>query len=269
MDVLELLITVRDFLYGINSLVVLSFVFLIGMYVFWRGCVESRKNRSSVFDMFLVSGFLSAVAGRIAYIILEWESFSSYIWYWLPYEKYGDSVFFFRLLPWRFLGIWDGGLVIFSMFVSILIFMTIYAVVIKRWRWKHLFFPVYFSATTMLGLSFAITGVLGQFTDWVYKGVILLFLMGIFFVLYKFIYSVVRDPLKEKYLFGYLGTAIVWLSSIYICYIYLIDDLSLFEDISVVVFAAWSIISGIAFLLDLKKANVTIETVSTIRSVQV
>lgn len=266
---LELFLNVRSFLSTINPLFVLSFVFLVGMYVFWRGCVESRKNRSSVFDMFIISGLLSSIIGRVIYIILEWDSFSSYIWYWIPYEKYGDSIFLFRLLPWRFLSIWDGGLVIFSMFLSILIFMTGYAAVVKKWRWKHMYFPVYFSATTMLGLSFAITGVLGEFNDWIYKGVILLFLMAIFFVLYKFIYSVVKDPLKEKYLFGYLGTGIVWISSIYICYIYLVDDLTLLEDIGVIVFAIWSLVSGIAFLADLKKANVTIKSVSSIRSVSV
>jgi hypothetical protein len=121
----------------------------------------------------------------------------------------------------------------------------------------------------MLGISFVITGISGGFTDWIYKGIILLFLMSIFFVLYKFIYSVVKDPLKEKYLFGYLGVAIVWLSTIYISYIYLVDDLTFIEDIAVILFALWSLISGIIFLFDLKKANVTIESVSSIRSVSI
>lgn len=266
---LDWLISIRDFLSGMNPLVFLTLIYILGLYVFWRGSAESRKNRSSVFDMFLVSGFLSGVVGRMAYIVLEWESFASYIWYWLPYEKYGDSVFLFRLLPWRFFGVWDGGLIILAMFVSILIFMTIYSFVIKKWRWKHMFFPVYFSATTMLGLSFVVNGVVEDFAEWIYKGVILLFFMGIFFVLYKFIYSIIKNPLKEKYLFGYLGLLIVWLSSIYICYIYLVDDLTLFEDIGVGIFVLWSISFGIIFLLDLRKADVSIETRSSIRSVQV
>ena len=268
MNISEWIINIRDILSSINPLVFLIIIYIFGLYVFWRGCAESRKNRSSVFDMFIISGFLSGVVGRISYIILEWDSFTSYIWYWLPYEKYGDSVFLFRLLPWRFFGIWDGGLLIFSMFVSILIFMTIYALVIKKWRWKHMFFPVYFSATTMLGLSFIVTGFLGDITEWIYKGVILMFFVGIFFVLYKFIYSVIKDPLREKYLFGYIGLVMVWLSSIYICYMYLVDNLTLFEDIGVGVFALWSLSLGILFLLDLRKADVTIETRSSIRSVR-
>ena len=263
------LINIGNFLSGINPIIVLTVIFVFGLYVFWRGSAESRKNRSSVFDMFIISGLLSTIVGRIVYIVLEWQSFISFIWYWLPYEKYGDQIYLFRLLPWRFLSIWDGGLVIFSMFLSILIFMTLYTLVIKRWRWKHMFFPIYFSATTMLGASFVVTGLLGNFTDWIYKGVILLCIIGVFFVIYKFIYAVVSNPLKEKYLFGNIGLAIVWISSVYISYIYLIDELTLLEDIGVIIFLLWSFVMGILFILDLRKANVTIQTRSSIRSVSI
>jgi len=267
--VFDWLINIRNILVGINPLVVLTVIFVFGLYVFWRGSRESRKNRSSVFDMFIISGILSTIVGRVVYIILEWQRFSSFIWYWIPYEKYGDQIYLFRLLPWRFFSIWDGGLVIFSMFLSILLFMTFYSLVIKRWRWKHMFFPIYFSATTMLGASFVVTGILGNFTDWIYEGVILLCIIGVFFVIYKFIYAVVSSPLREKYLFGNIGLAIVWMSSIYISYIYLIDELTLLEDIGVLIFILWSFVMGLVFILDLRKANVTIQTRSSIRSVSI
>ncbi len=263
------LIDIKDFFLGINPLILLCLIFLFGMYVFWRGSIESRKNSSSIFDMFIISGFLSAIIGRLTYIILEWESFSSYIWYWIPYEKYGDEIFLFRLLPWRFFSVWDGGLVILTTFVSILLFLTFYSFIVKKWKWKHMFFPIYFSATTMLGLSFVITGLLDGFKEWIYKGVILLFIVGLFFILYKSIYSIIKEPLREKYLFGYLGVCIVWLSSLYICYIYLTDRLSLLEDITVGVFAFWSLCMGIVFLFDLRKAKVTVRTGSSIRPVQI
>lgn len=259
----------RVFLAGIDPLIVLSFVFLIGLYIFWRGSLESRKNRSSVFDMFLISGLLSTIVGRVYYIIIEWSSFSSFIWYWLPYEKYGEKIYLFRLLPWRFLSIWDGGLVILSMFVSILLFMTFYSLVIKKWKWKHMFFPIYFSATTMLGLSFVMTGVVGDFNEWIVKGGILLLFLVVFFVIFKFLYKVIKDPLKEKYMIGYVGLLIVWVSSVYITYIYLNDDLSIYEDIATFLFAVWSVVMGIFFLMDLRRPNVRIETRSTIRSVTV
>jgi len=267
--VLEWISKIGNMLTGLHPLVILAVIFFFGMYVFWRGCAQSRKNRSSVFDMYIISGFFSALVGRLVYIIVEWESFSSFIWYWIPYEKYGDKIFLFRLLPWRFMAIWDGGLVILNMFVSLLLFMTFYSVVIKKWRWKHMFFPVYFSATAMLGLSFMITGLLEGVNEWVYKGIILVVLLGIFFVTYKFIYRVVSDPLKEKYTLGYVGLGIVWVSSIYIAYIHLVDRLSLLENLTVVVFLLWSLLFGIFFILDLRKARVSIETRSSIRSVQI
>jgi len=167
------------------------------------------------------------------------------------------------------MAIWDGGLVILSMFVSLLFFMTFYSVVVKKWRWKHMFFPVYFSATAMLGSSFIITGLLGGVNEWVYKGVVLVVLLGLFFVTFKFIYRIVSDPVKEKYILGYIGLGIVWVSSIYIAYIHLVDKLSLLENLTVAGFLLWSLLFGIFFVLDLRKARVSIQTRSSIRSVQI
>lgn len=261
--------TIKSFIMGINPLFVLLFVFFVGLYVFWRGSAESRKNRSSVFDMFFISGFLSSVVGRVVYIIVEWAKFSSFIWYWIPYEKYGEKIFLFRLLPWRFFAIWDGGLVILAMFVSMIIFMTIYALVIKKWKWKHMFFPIYFSSSMMLGLTFVLTGVADEFTDWIYKGVILISFLVVFFVLYKVIYIIVKKPLREKLLIGYLGLLITWISSAYIAYIYIVDDLSVYEDVLLLIFVLWSLVMGIFFLIDLRRPNLKIETRSTIRSVSI
>jgi len=267
--VLDLISNIRYFLINLNPLVVLVVIFIFGMYIFWRGSAESRKNRSSVFDMFLISGFISAIVGRLIYILVEWQSFSTYIWYWLPYEKYGEKIFLFRLLPWRFFSIWDGGLIILSMFVTLLLSLTFYSIFIKKWRWKHMFFPIYFSAISMLGASFVVTGLLDNFNEWVYKGAVLVFLIAIFFVIYKFIYMVVSSPVVEKYILGYVGLIIVWISSLYIAYIYLMDDLSWYENFSVGVFLLWSLVAGILFLIDLRKANVRIETRSSVRSVHV
>lgn len=132
-----------------------------------------------------------------------------------------------------------------------------------------MFFPIYFSATTMLGLSFVMTGVVGDFNEWIVKGGILLLFLVVFFVIFKFLYKVIKDPLKEKYMIGYVGLLIVWVSSVYITYIYLNDDLSIYEDIATFLFAVWSVVMGIFFLMDLRRPNVRIETRSTIRSVTV
>jgi len=264
----ELLFRTNEIIRNIHPLVVYSVIFLCGLYVFWRGSAESRKNRSSVFDMFLVSGLLSGIVGRIVYIILEWETFRLFIWYWLPYEKYGEDIYFFRLLPWRFFSIWDGGLVILGMFVSLLIFMTFYALVLKKWRLKHMFFPIYFSSTTMLGLSFMYIGINSGFNDWIYKGLVLIALLAVFFLLFKFIYKVVKNPLREKYVLGYVGFLVVLISSLYISYLYLTSELSFLEDVLIAIFVIWSIVMGISFIVDLKMARVRIESVSAVRSVK-
>lgn len=259
----------KEYIQDIHPLIVYLTLFFVGMYIFWSGCAESRKNRSSIFDVFLVSGFLSAVVGRIVYIILEWSSFSSYIWYWIPYEKYGDKIFLFRLLPWRFFSVWDGGLVILALFVSLLLFLTFFVLVIKKWRWKHMFFPIYFSSTTMVGMSFVYIGLVSNFNEWIYKGLILMFVLAIFFFLFKFIFKIVKDPLYEKYILGYVGVIIVLISSIYIVYLYLSSNLSLMEDVLVGIFMVWSLVMSFFFVLDLRKAKVSIRSVSTVRSVRV
>ena len=265
---MEYIFKFTEFIQALHPLIVFLVIFLFGMYVFWRGCAESRKNRSSVFDMFLISGFLSGVVGRSVYIVLEWEQFSSFIWYWIPYEKYGDQVYLFRLLPWRFFSIWDGGLVILAMFVALLLVMTFYSLVIKKWRWKHMFFPIYFSATTMIGSSFVYVGITSGYNAWIYKGLVLIMILAIFFLLFKFIYKIIKDTLTEKYVLGYIGLGIVWISSIYISYLYLTSNLSMTENILVGIFLIWSLVMGVVFVSDLRKAKVRIQSVSTVRTVK-
>lgn len=264
----EWLYLIKDFIQDIPPLVIYFVIFLFGLYVFWRGCTESRKNRSSVFDIFLVSGFLGSIVGRIVYVVLTWDRFSSFIWYWLPYEKYGDKIYLFRLLPWRFFSVWDGGLVILAMFVSVLLFLTFFVLVIKKWRWKHMFFPIYFSTTTMLGVSFIYSGISSGFNDWIYKGMVLVGVLALFFLFFKFIYKIVKNPLYEKYILGYVGAIVVLVSSIYITYLYLSSKLSFLEDILVGIFLVWTLVMTAFFLLDLRRAKVNIKSVSTIRSIK-
>ena len=121
----------------------------------------------------------------------------------------------------------------------------------------------------MLGLSYIYTGITSGFNTWIYRGIILIAILGLFFLLFKFIYKIVKDPVYEKYILGYVGTLIVILSSIYILYLYLSDDLSVIEDILVGIFMIWSLLLSYFFILDLRKARVSIKSVSTVRSVKV
>ncbi len=263
----EYISAIREFVAIINPVFILFIIYFLGMYVFWRGTAESRKNRSSVFDMFLVSGIFSVLVGRITYIIVEWTQFYQFIWYWLPYEKYGDKIFLFRLLPWRFLNIWTGELIIVAMFASLILTATVYTLVIKKWRWKHLFFPIYFSAVSMLSFSFLFSGFVNEVTDWIFKGAVLISAVIAFFGLYNFFVSTLNNPVKKKLVIGYVGLLFVWLTTVYIGYIYLTSNLSLVENAFVILFLIWSLVSGVFFVIDLRKASVSIESISTVRSV--
>ncbi len=132
-----------------------------------------------------------------------------------------------------------------------------------------MFFPIYFSSTTMLGLSYIYTGVTSGFNTWIYRGVVLIIIMGLFFLIFKFIYKIVKNPTYEKYILGYVGTLIVLLSSVYIVYLYLSDELSIIEDVLVGIFMVWSLVMSYFFISDLRKARVSIKSVSTVRSVKV
>ncbi|NLZ24595.1 hypothetical protein GX888_02545, partial [Candidatus Dojkabacteria bacterium] len=101
----------------------------------------------------------------------------------------------------------------------------------------------------------------------IYHGLILISILGILYLLYKFIYRVIKNPKLEKYVLGYVGLISVWVSSIYISYLYFISDLTLLEDVLVGIFIIWSLSMGVFFVIDLKKARIQISSVSALRSV--
>ncbi|HQA99146.1 MAG TPA: hypothetical protein PLG10_02850, partial [Candidatus Dojkabacteria bacterium] len=142
-------------------------MFFIGLYIFWKEAVRSRKNNSSVFDAFIVSIIVGVFIGRVVYIILNWSDFSSYIWYWLPYERYGDQIYLFRLLPWRFFQFWDGQIDILYTFLGVLLSQTLIVVFRKKWRWSEMFSAMYLSNWVMIALTYLFVGVQGKNDIWI------------------------------------------------------------------------------------------------------
>ncbi len=265
----EIFSQIKEYIQGINPFVMYVILFFLGLYIFWRGCIETRKNRSSVFDIYVLSALISVIVGRVVYIILAWDSvFSSYIWYWLPYERYGDKVYLFRLLPWKFFSIWDGGLIILAVFVSMLLSLTFFSLVVKKWKWEDMFFPIFFSSTGLLGFSFIYTGITSGFNAWIYRGLILIAILIIFYLLFRFISKIVKESSHERYVLGYVGTLIVILSSVYILSLYLSQNLTVLENAFIGIFFVWSLTMSYFFISDLRKARVKIQSVSTVRSVR-
>lgn len=255
-----------NFLSQIDPSLVFLFIFLIGLIIYWRGSVESRKERSSTFDMFFLSGFFSLVSARIAYIISNWESFSGFIWYWLPYEKYGEEIFLFRLLPWRFLNIFDGGINILVMFVSFLLFATIGVVIIKKWRWKDMFPVVFFSAESMLAMSFLFSGVIANNMEWIVQGGVLLIPIVLILIILSFV-APNTEGKEEKALYKIINVFLILLSTGFILYVYLKNDIELIDKINCLIFLLWSLMGSLTFLREETGSRFAIERVSSVRTI--
>ncbi len=58
---------IRNFFINLNPLWVYLIVVLVGLFIYWRGCTETRKNRSSIFDTF----FLSIVVGSVVSTVIH------------------------------------------------------------------------------------------------------------------------------------------------------------------------------------------------------
>jgi hypothetical protein len=261
--------TVYRFLVNLGPFWIYLAIFLIGLFVYWRGCTETRKNRSSIFDTFLVSILGGLIIGRISYLVINWSEYSRYAWYFLPYERYGDTIYLFRLLPWRLFRIWDGGLTIFVIMIAFLIIITLLVLIYKKWRWYQVYFPIFFAMTSMLGFSFIYLGIVDNYTLWIVRGAILSFLPLLFWAISKILLFTIKNGIKRRKILVYIGVLIVTLASLYISYEYLTDNVSQFELGSVIVLLIWTAIMNIFTIIDLNRPNVEIEKVSSVRAVDI
>ncbi len=251
---------------GVSPLLLFLLVIFVGLFVFWRGCISTRKNNSSIFDTFLISSFAGVIVGRISFIINNLSSFTSRIWYWLPYEKYGDQVYLFRLLPWRFFRVWDWGIDIFSMFIGFLIIASVWGTIVKKWKWSHIFTTIFFTVQVMLGLAFLILGGANTRNTWMVEGVVML-LIPLILLFLKNSTKVINKRKKFNKVSLILDIFFVLLSTLYIAYTYLVMNISYIEKGAVILFVFWSLLGTIFYISDSKKDNVTIEKVSSVREI--
>ena len=266
----SLLESLRNFLVDLHPVLVYFAIFVVGLFFYWRGCKETRKNQSSIFDTFFISIIFGLIIGRISYLVINWGEYSRYPWYFLPYENYGEgSVYWFRLLPWRFVRVWDGGLTIFVTMVAFLVIITLLSFFYKKWRWYQLYFPIFFAMTAMLGMSFIYLGITGEYVEWCIRGGILILLPLIFWAVSKILLSTINNSVKRRKTLVYIGILLSTLVSLYISYGYLSDTISNFEFISVMVLLAWTAIMDIVAVLDVNRPNLEIEKVSGVRTVDI
>lgn len=263
---LDILEKIQQVLNSISPLILFTIVILLGMYIFWSGSMETRKDMSSVYDIFVVSILGGLIVGRICYIIINWEQFSSFIWYWLPYERYGDEIFLFRLLPWRFMRIWDWGIDILSMFVAFLLIATFWVLILKRWKWSHMFSTIFFTAESMLALSFILLGASTGNQEWLTQGVVMVLLPLVLFFLKNSVKKAIIGE-KELKILMLLDIFFIFLTTTYVTYTYAIADINNTERASVITFALWSLLGIIFYIKEIKQADITIEKVSSVHTV--
>ncbi len=263
---LDILEKIQQILNSVSPLILFVVVLLLGMYVFWSGSMETRKNISSVYDIFVTSLLGGLVVGRICYIIINWNQFSSFIWYWLPYEKYGEQIYLFRLLPWRFMRIWDWRIDILSMFVAFILIATFWVVIVKKWKWSHMFTTIFFTAEGMLAISFILLGASTANQEWLTQGIVMVLLPLVLFFLKNSVKKAIVGKKEIKTLM-LLDIFFITLTTAYVTYTYFIADINNTEKASIITFAVWSLLGIIFYMKETKQADITIEKVSSVRTV--
>ncbi|MBP8978895.1 hypothetical protein KBG23_00240 [Candidatus Dojkabacteria bacterium] len=260
--------SVKGFISTLNPFLGLILIFLLGLFVFWKESSRSRKNNSSVFDIFFISVIIGILVGRLVYVVSNWSSeYSSLPWYWLPYERYGDDVYLFRLLPWKLLKIWDGQLDILFTFLGIILMQTISVLFLKKWKWGDLFPPIYLSNWVMMGLSYFFVGIQSGNNLWLKQGWIILIPFVVFIILQAIIHKVYLGSKKEEVSrILYILFAVVAL--FVIGYVYISLSLTTLTTIGFVILSIWYVAGIIAYIISSRKeGNVTIKTVSSVRQV--
>jgi hypothetical protein len=228
--------------------------------------METRKNISSVYDTFVTSLFGGLIVGRICHIIINWEQFSSFIWYWLPYEKYGEEIYLFRLLPWRFMRIWDWRIDILSMFVAFILIATFWVSVVKKWKWSHMFTTIFFTAEGMLAMSFVLLGATNGNQEWLTQGIVMILLPLVLFFLKNSVKKAIVGK-KEIKILMLLDIFFITLTTAYVTYTYFVADINNTEKASIITFALWTLLGIIFYMKETKQADITIEKVSSVRTV--
>ncbi len=167
---------------------------VLSLFLFWKESY-THKDRNSLFDMWVLIIIFAMFWGRLSFIISNWELFESLPWALAPYERYGENIFFFRLLPWRFIDLRDGGFLFTGIFSAYILFAFLYNIFIKKWRWREMFLPVILSAEVLLVFVLIVYGALAGFPDIVLGG----FLIGGVIIAFLAIVMSLRWMLKKNY----------------------------------------------------------------------
>ncbi|MCK9369012.1 hypothetical protein M0R04_03565 [Candidatus Dojkabacteria bacterium] len=268
MNIVEI---VREFISDVGFLPVVIFAFLVCLYVYWEQSKRANKNENSIFDGFFISSFFMVIWGRISYIFSNPSNYEGLVWSLVPYEKYPDGLYIFRLLPWRYFRIWDGEFLFTGLFIAFVIASFLYCTVIKKWRWREMMATIILSSTVFLGTLFSIIGFVNSVKSLFIQGVVLLSIS----LVYSILYGGLKRRLKEKkaVLFEKLNYLLVFVYSlsisIYLPVSVLNSDITDWDRNNMYIFIAFSIISFAVFIIDIFRKNVILQARYKVRSTSI
>ncbi len=257
----------REIVLTIGFIPILFLIGFVGLYSFWREATFTRKNRSSIFDMFLFILVFTILWGRLTYIFSNWQEYSNLIWFPFPYERYADGFFLFRLLPWRFFRVWDGGFLFLGSYVGAIISGYLFSTFIKKWKWKQMINTVYVPATLMLSITLFFSGILANSENLISQGLSLGSIVVTYTAASFFIYRNVSLKIKFYENLFYLTNALfVVISSSYIFFSFLNSNITQWDRWNIYAFGGFTILALILYIYDVTRVEINIETRTNIRT---
>lgn len=268
---MNILDTIRGYIFQVGFLPIILFSGISSLYIYWLESKKMKKNQNSIFDGFFLSSLLTLIWGRIAYILANPQSYEGLIWSAVPYEKYPDGFYVFRLLPWRYFRIWDGEFLLPALFVGFFIFSFLYSVVIKKWRWREMMASVTATSVFSFGILLFIYGFVTSINTLLIQGGVLISLTVIYLIVSAAVRTIfLNQGIKIWERFNYLTIFIYSLASyIYIPWTLLKSGITDFDKWNIYVFAMFAAVSIILFVIDVMRKTVIIKTEYKTRSVSI
>jgi hypothetical protein len=232
---------------------------LVSLFLFWKESF-THKDRNSVFDMWFLTILFAMLWGRVSFIIANWEFFDSLPWAIAPYERYGEEVYFLRLLPWKFFDLRDGGFLFTGIFSAYITFAFFYNIFVKKWRWREMFLPVILSAKILLVFTLIAYGVASGFVDVVVGGFLIAAVVFVFLGVIIFLRWLLSKNYKPEILVGFIHLFVIaftFISFSLITYLFFSYEISLVDKINVYVMNFVGIILAIYFVFIEKEVKET------------
>ena len=259
----QFLNTIIDVIGQIGFWPLFVFGLFLSLFVFWKESY-THKDRNSVFDMWFFTILFAMFWARLSFIISNWELFESLPWALAPYERYGEDIYFLRLLPWRFFDLRDGGFLFTSIFSAYILFAFLYNIFVKRWNWREMFLPVILSAEVLLVFVLIVYGALTGFTDVMLGG----FLIGGVILIFVAIVLFLRWMLKKNYfvdvlpgLINFVVMIFIVISFALITRLFLSYDISFIDRVNIVIMNVTGFVLAIYFIFFEKRKKDTRESV--------